>query len=144
MPVQLPVALHVFLVKEGKTLLLRRKNTGTYDGQWSVPAGRLDAGESATSGAIREAFDEVGVRIDKADLSDPLVMHHHNEKGERLYFFFKTTKWKGEPENREPEKCDGIGWYDMNDTSIEVLPHIHEAFNLMADAMHYCEYGFDE
>ncbi|MBU6321693.1 MAG: NUDIX domain-containing protein [Patescibacteria group bacterium] len=52
MTAQLPVALHVFLVKGDQMLLLKRKNTGTYDGQWSVPAGRLDAGESATSGAV--------------------------------------------------------------------------------------------
>ena len=143
MPVQLPVALHVFLVKDGKVLLLKRQNTGTYDGQWSVPAGRLDAGESATNGVVREAFEEVGVRIGRDALGDPLIMHHRNEKGERLYFFFKTAKWEGEPVNREPEKCSAIAWYDTNDSSVEILPHVRKALDLMDSTTRYCEYGFD-
>ncbi|MBU6321694.1 MAG: hypothetical protein KGI78_00905 [Patescibacteria group bacterium] len=77
-------------------------------------------------------------------MGKPLVMHHHNEKGERLYFFFKTTKWEGELENREPERCESIGWYDVDDSSIEILPHVRKAFDLMADGAHYCEYGFEE
>lgn len=42
-------------------LLLKRANTGHLDGFWSVPAGRLDGGESITAGAVREAYEEVGV-----------------------------------------------------------------------------------
>jgi 8-oxo-dGTP pyrophosphatase MutT (NUDIX family) len=45
---KISVGLHVFLVdrEAGKVLLLKRANTGRYDGRWSVPAGRLDVGES--------------------------------------------------------------------------------------------------
>jgi 8-oxo-dGTP pyrophosphatase MutT (NUDIX family) len=144
MHAKLLVALHAFIMNEsGDVLLLKRENTGVNDGWWSVPAGRLDEGERATRGVVREAEEEAGIRIDPADLGEPLVMHHKDDRGERVYFFFKTTKWEGEPENREPEKCGGIAWHDIRDPSINVLPHVKKAFELMESGVRYCEYGFD-
>jgi len=99
--------------EDGKTLLMMRQNTGFKDGMRSIPAGRLDENETIAEGAAREAFEEVGVSINPADLSGPLVMHHKDERGERMYFFFTCEKWNVEPKNIEPDKCGGIEWFDM-------------------------------
>ena len=38
------IGLHVFLINESvrKILLIKRANTGFYDGLWAAPAGRLE------------------------------------------------------------------------------------------------------
>jgi 8-oxo-dGTP diphosphatase len=98
---------------DGMILLLERSGTGYADGQLCPPAGHLEAGESVIDCAIREASEEVGVRIDYADLVFTHVVHHRNPEGQgRVGFFFTTTRWTGEPVKRKPHKCAGLQWAD--------------------------------
>ena len=83
----LPVAVHLFLLKDKRVLLVKRANTGFKDQEWSVPAGRLETGESILRAAVREAKEEVNARVRIKDISVPLVMCHQDKRGERLYFF---------------------------------------------------------
>lgn len=138
----LPVAVHIFLLKEKKVLLMERANTGFNDGKWSVPAGRLDSNESIRQGAAREAKEEVGVSVDVEDLSEPLVMHHKDERGERIYFFFIGRKWEGELENCEPEKCSRLEWFDIEKLPETLIPHVRVALNEMMNGETYIEFGF--
>lgn len=66
--VKLPVAVHIFLLRSGSVLLLRRFNTGFEDGNYSLVGGHLEGGESVPQAAIRECREDVGVEIDRADL----------------------------------------------------------------------------
>lgn len=148
MSVSLPVALHVFLMdeKEEKVLLLKRANTGFLDGYWSVPAWRLDEGESASAWAKRELLEEVGLKTRSGNWDSPLIMHHKNEKGERIYFFFVCYEWEGDPVNAEPEKCDQVEWFHLNDLPKNMIPHVRFALEKMVSSRSwgYFEYGFEE
>ena len=85
--INLPVSIFKFLIKNKKILLLKRCNTGFNDRKWSVPAGRLNNIETIRKAAVREAREEVNSLIKISDLSMPLVMHHKDAKGVRIYFF---------------------------------------------------------
>ncbi|TDD86789.1 NUDIX domain-containing protein [Saccharopolyspora karakumensis] len=79
------VDAHVIMVRGGRVLLSRRR--GSFgDGLWHLPSGKVDAGESLVQAAVREAREEVGVRIDENDLR----------------------------QNREPEKCYELGWFALD------------------------------
>lgn len=138
----LPIAVHIFLLKENKVLLMERANTGFLDGMWSVPAGRLEANESIREGAMREAKEEVGVLINAAHLSKPLVMHHKDERGERIYFFFVAPEWEGEPVNCEPDKCSRLEWFSLQSLPEHIVPHIKTALDGIANGETYMEFGF--
>lgn len=45
-----------------RLLLLKRAALGTNAGQWALPGGRLEPGETAEAAALREAEEEVGLR----------------------------------------------------------------------------------
>jgi 8-oxo-dGTP diphosphatase len=109
---------------DGMILLLERAGTGYADGQLCPPSGHLEAGESVVQGVIREAREEVGVRIDPADLAFSHVIHHRNPLGQaRIGFFFSTTRWRGEPVNTEPHKCAGLYWVDPARPPVNTVPY---------------------
>ena len=54
----------------GAAVLLTRRTSKLKDhpGQWALPGGRVDAGESPLEAAMREAQEEVGLRLTTDDL----------------------------------------------------------------------------
>lgn len=53
-------------VSGGASFLLCRRASrlNSHAGQWALPGGRLDPGESATDAALRELDEEIGLRLD--------------------------------------------------------------------------------
>jgi 8-oxo-dGTP pyrophosphatase MutT (NUDIX family) len=124
-------AVHLFLVRDGRVLLLRRRNTGYEDGSYSVVAGHLDGDEEVVEAAAREALEEIGVVIAAADVRVVGVMHRRGEVGgvgdERINFFLSTACWIGEVVNSEPEKCDDLLWADPLHLPANVVPYVRRA-----------------
>ena len=123
-------AVHVFLVQEGRVLLLRRANTGYMDGNYSVPVGHLDGNETVIGAAIREACEEVGVSLTPDDVQVVGVIHRGAESAddhEYIDFFVVATQWRGPLENCEPHKCDELRWEALNQLPVAVIPYIRRA-----------------
>lgn len=135
------VTVHLFFFRENKVLLLRRFNTGFRDGEYSVPAGHLDGGETVIAAAAREAEEEIGVRIEARDTIFSSVMHRI-EGDERVDFFLHVHKWQGEPFNAEPEKCDDLRWVDMNQLPPNTIPYVRRAIENHLNAIQFDEYGW--
>lgn len=121
-------AVHIFLIRDGKVLLLRRFNTGYEDGNYSVVAGHLNGDEEVKTAAIREAHEEVGIRIAPADLRVVGVMHRKSND-ERVDFFLTAASWSGEITNTEPDKCDRLAWFDVDDLPENVIPYVRRALD---------------
>src|SRR5258706_3443426 len=121
-----PVTVHLFFLRENQILLLRRFNTGFRDGEYSVPAGHLDGGETVMDAAAREAKEEVGVKIEVSDMTFSSVMHRI-EDDERVDFFVYVRKWQGEPFNAEPDKCDDLRWVGINTLPANIIPYVKQA-----------------
>lgn len=95
---------------EGATLMLRRANSGYCDGQLGLPAGHVEEGESVVGGMVREAREELGIDVDPADLTFVHVCDRKASDGHRLDFFFRCTRWQGEPVIMEPHKATEMRW----------------------------------
>ena len=136
-----PVTVHLFFFRDNKVLLLRRFNTGFRDGEYSVPAGHLDGGETVIAAAAREAEEEIGVQIEPRETVFSSVMHRI-EGDERVDFFVYVQKWKGEPFNAEPDKCDDLCWVDIDQLPSNTVPYVRQALGNHLSGIQFDEHGF--
>lgn len=141
MHARLPVAVHIFLLRENRVLLLRRANTGYEDGNYSVVAGHLDGGESVTQAAIREAYEEVGVRLHPADLTVVCVMHRLSSD-ERIDFFLAAVTWGGTIANQEPDKCSELRWCALDTLPANTIPYVRAALENFRQGTWFAEFGW--
>ena len=123
---QMPVAVHLLLIRKGKILLLRRFNTGYEDGNYSVVAGHLDGNEDVKSAMIREAREEAGIDIKPNNIQIVGVIHRKSE-GERIDFFLAADSWYNEIVNMEPKKCDDLSWLEIDNLPINIIPYVKRA-----------------
>ena len=141
MHAKFPVTVHMFFVRGDQILLSRRYQTGYMDGCYSVPAGHLDGNEPVRMAAVREAREEIGVRIDPANITFAGVFHRH-EGDERVDFFVHVESWVGEPANVEPEKCDELRWVDMNDLPVNTISYVRRAIGNFRAKVPFEEFGW--
>ena len=135
-------AVHLFLLREDKILLLRRFNTGYEDGNYSVVAGHLDGGELVKSAMIREAKEEIGIDISDQDLEVVQVMHRFSDD-ERIDFFLRTSKWAGEITNMEPHKCDKLTWYPIDSLPDNIIPYVRKAIDNYRKDIWFDSFGWE-
>ncbi len=141
MHAKFPVTVHMLFLRAGKVLLIRRFQTGYMDGHYSVPAGHLDGNEPVRLAAVREAHEEIGVRIDPAEIHFAGVFHRF-EGDERVDFFVHVRSWDGEPVNAEPEKCDILLWADVNELPENTIPYIRQAIKNFQAGVMFEEFGW--
>ena len=91
-----PLTVHIFFIRDNQLLLLRRYNTGFGDGQYSVVAGHLEAGETVIQSAVRESQEEVGLII-SAEALEVIGIMHRKSDDERVDFFALAKHWQGNP-----------------------------------------------
>jgi 8-oxo-dGTP diphosphatase len=141
---QLSASVFVMLVRDGKVCMLRRQGTGWMDGSFSIPAGGLDAGETVQAAAIREAHEEVDVRIAPDNLRYVHTLHSNTNGNTWLGHFFQTTRWDGTATLREPDKHADLQWRPIDDLPPDTIPYVRQAILAVAAQKPYSEYGWDE
>jgi 8-oxo-dGTP pyrophosphatase MutT (NUDIX family) len=149
-----PVTVHLLFFRENQVLLLRRLNTGFEDGNYSVPAGHLDGGETVRMAAVREAQEEIGVYIDVNYVAFATVTHRKSDDtllplsgtgagtSERVDFFVHIKDWDGEPFNAEPEKCDELLWCDLEALPENIIPYVRKAIRNHLEGVPFEEFGW--
>jgi 8-oxo-dGTP pyrophosphatase MutT (NUDIX family) len=136
-----PLAVHVFLVRQGKILLMRRAGSGYGDGRLGLPAGHVDLGETPTACAVREIAEELGIVLNPEDLQPGGTMFRNSQEP-RVDLFFHTRSWAGTPEIREPHKCTELLWADPAHLPADTLDFIAVAWNDAQNGRGLREFGF--
>jgi 8-oxo-dGTP diphosphatase len=63
------IGVGAVIVSGGRALLVRR-NTEPLRGEWSVPGGMLELGETLRDGVRREALEETGLEVEPGEVLD--------------------------------------------------------------------------
>lgn len=135
-------AVHLFLIRDGRILLLRRFNTGYEDGNYSVPAGHLDGGEQLKAAMIREAREEIGIELDPQVLEVVGVMHRLSNN-ERIDWFLTASVWSGEIANTEPDQCDDLRWFALDALPENVIPYVRRALENYQQGRWFDSFGWE-
>jgi ADP-ribose pyrophosphatase YjhB (NUDIX family) len=133
--------VHLLLLDGDKVLFGRRQNTGFEDGAYHLPSGHLEEGESVVAALIREAKEEVGVTIVPEDVEFSHVMHNSSGGG-RVAFFFTVRQWEGEPENREPDKCSELRWFQLAALPDHLIAYCRAALAHITAGQSFSVYGW--
>ena len=74
----------VMIWYQNKVLLVRT----SYEQVWMAPGGGIKRGELPVNAAVREVYEEVGVKLNTAELRPALVVEHYwNHRQDRVHFF---------------------------------------------------------
>jgi len=91
------------IFKEGKVLMIQRRNSGLLGGLWEFPGGKIKKGESATNACIREMKEKVNAEVTQLEFLTEI---------KHIYSHFKIRM--------EIFKC--------NYSSGEIIPKEHQGF----------------
>jgi len=134
--------VHLFLIHNDSILLLRRFNTGYEDGNYSVIAGHIEGSEKIRTAMIREAREEASIELADQDLQVVGVMHRLSDE-EYIDFFLTATSWSGEIINNEPDKCDQLAWFSIEQLPDNLIPYVRKAIDNYRSSIWFESFGWD-
>lgn len=97
--------------EKDEVLLALRKNTGYNDGNFELPGGHVEAEEDLMQAMIREAKEELGIKLKREDLKIAHILHRY--KANRLNFIVSACNYEGTLKIGEPDKCEKLEWFDL-------------------------------
>lgn len=109
----------MILNEQGKILMGKRKGSHG-EGEWAFPGGHLEYSETFEKCIKREVYEECGIEIDNIKY---LYVKNHLEFLPKHYIHIGVMcNYKsGKVELKEPEKCEGWEWIDVNNLPEEIF-----------------------
>ncbi len=113
------VGVGAIIINDERNILLakRGKNVRNESGKWVFPGGGVEFGEKVEDTIIREIKEELGIDIQVVELLSINNNLIPEEKQHWLSPCFICKIVRGTPHILEPEKCDEIGWFTVEEAS---------------------------
>jgi 8-oxo-dGTP diphosphatase len=90
------------IIIEGNRVALVKRGHPPLAGEWSIPGGVLEVGETLRDAAVREALEETGLRVETSDLLGVFDRVLRDDAGRTQYHYvlidFLCRRVAGEPQ----------------------------------------------
>jgi len=117
------VGVGSIIIEDGRVLLVKRGHP-PLAGEWSIPGGVLEVGETLREAAIREAREETCLTVEPADLLGVYDRVLRDDEGRTLYHYvlidFLCRRVGGEA--RAADDADEVRWFTPEETGKLALP----------------------
>ena len=113
----------VAVIESGKILLTQREDFEV----WCLPGGHVESGESAAQAAVREAFEETGLKV---ELTQLIGVYFRNRGDDGIHIFSFLAKPVGGVLKPQLGEVIDVRYFDLNDLPWRVvfLKKISEGF----------------
>ena len=87
-----------YIKKDGKTLMLHRtkKENDIHEGKWVGVGGKIEKGEAPEECAVREVFEETGLKAEELKLRGLLTFPDFNNSEDWYGYLYVVEKFSGE------------------------------------------------
>ena len=112
------IGVGALIIEDGRVLLVKRGHAPRA-GEWSIPGGVLELGETVRECVVREALEETGLTVDALELLgvfDRIV----RDLDERTLYHYVLIDFFCRPiagEARSGGDADEVGWFTRNEVS---------------------------
>jgi ADP-ribose pyrophosphatase YjhB (NUDIX family) len=109
------VGVGAVVVEQGRVLLVRR-GTEPLKGQWSLPGGMLELGESLTAGVVREVSEETGLTVEPLELVELLDRIYRQDGRVRYHYVIADylCRVRG-GELKAASDADAVRWVERDE-----------------------------
>ncbi len=115
------VAIGIVLNQKQEVCLSKRQKHQVYAGFWEFPGGKCLAHEAPYDALVREIYEEIGIKVQKAQLIDT-IEHHYDHGAVRLHFYL-VESYSGVVNSKEGQ---ALCWVDKHDLDQYRLPEANE------------------
>lgn len=137
------IASYVIFRKNNKIAFVLRQSTSWMNGYYGLPSGKVEKGETFAAAAIREAQEEVGVKITRENLRHVATIHRHSDDSDWVDVYFKVDTWLGELYNAEPHLHSELAWLDPDNLPENIIPAVRVSLKAVKDGLKFTEIGWN-
>ena len=103
-------AVRCYLIKDNEVVVTKYKKGNKKEGDYDIPGGKIEEGESPKQTAIREMKEETGIEIQNLKYKGIMTIEYLD----RLFIFdtFITKEYEGEPQEFEENTSE---WIDIDE-----------------------------
>ena len=117
------VGVGAIIIERGRVVLVKRGHA-PLAGEWSIPGGALEVGETLREAVVREVLEETGIAIEPSDLLGVYDRVLRDKEGRTIYHYvlidFLCRRLDGEP--RASGDAEEARWFTKQEVGQLPLP----------------------